>query len=410
MNNPILKSEKDCVGCLACLAVCPKDAILLKYCDFGAKIPYINEEKCIGCKKCERVCHYSLKTEKVTKKAYVAINKDKALLEKSASGGVFSAFAKLVLSKGGAVFGAALSFTEDGVRVKHECVETLSDLPGILGSKYVQSDCTDAFPAVKQLLKEGRAVLFGGTSCQVKALYAYLDGVDISELYTVDLICHGVPSVALLNEYIRHLESKYDGKITDLTFRTKRDGTIKYEFAFTVRSTKGGKDRSVTIPLKKSAYYRMFLGAESYQKACYCCDYASVDKPADITAGDYFEIKDDYPELVTGKNALKTDLGVSSIIVHSEKGYALLNEAREFIDCIEVDIQKVVRSHSQLQKPTSYKDRSRLIEIHKSKGFAGIERFYRKKDILNWKENLSAIIGRNNIRKLKRIAKKLLRR
>ena len=69
MNNPILKSEKDCVGCLACLAVCPKDAILLKDCDFGAKIPYINEEKCIGCKKCERVCHYSIETRKITKKA-----------------------------------------------------------------------------------------------------------------------------------------------------------------------------------------------------------------------------------------------------------------------------------------------------------------------------------------------------
>ena len=104
---------------------------------------------------------------------------------------------------------------------------------------------------------------------------------------------------------------------------------------------------------------------------------------------------------------MKIDLGVSSMIVHSEKGYELLRDADELLECNEVDINKVVKSHSQLQKPSSYKERFKLIDIYRDKGFSGIERFYRKKDIFDWKENISTIVGRNNIKKIKFFLKQL---
>lgn len=407
MSDPILKSEKDCVGCLACVAVCPKDAISMHSVGFDGQVPIIDRERCIGCGKCERVCEYQPEQHTLSKKAFAAVNTDPALLNSSASGGVFSAFAKLILSKGGVVVGAAMGFDTDPLSVKHECIEDLEDLPRILGSKYVQSDCSEIYSKVKQILQEGRTVLFGGTSCQVKALYAYLQGTDTRKLYTVDLVCHGVPSSRLLNGYIQYLEAKFHGKIQSLTFRTKKDRKIKYELSAFVKRTADARQRLVTIPLRKSSYYRMFMGSESYQEACYQCPYASIDKPADITAGDYFEIREDYPELLTGHNALNIDLGISSMIVHSRKGNALLCEAKDLLKCVEIDLQKVVHSHSQLQRPSMYTDRVKLLDIYRDQGFSGLDRFYRKQNFLDWKENISIIVGRNNIRRIKRILRRL---
>lgn len=410
MSNPVLKSEKDCVGCLACVAVCPKDAISLKRTDFDGQVPYINKEKCVGCGKCEQVCKYKLQPHVFSKKAFAAINTDKALLEKSASGGVFSAFAMLVLSKGGVVIGASLRFHAGKLSVRHECIENIKYLPKILGSKYVQSDCSEIYPKVKQVLREGKMALFGGTSCQVKALYAYLRGTDTTNLYTIDLICHGVPSVHFLNKYIQYLETKFHSEIKSLCFRTKKSGKIQYELSALVKRAADGKERLVTIPLRNSSYYRMFMEAESYQEACYQCPYASIDKPADITAGDYFEIRDDYPELMIGYNALNIDLGISSMIVHSEKGYTLLCEAKDLIKCVEVDVTKVVHSHMQLQRPSMYKKRFKLLKIYQEKGFRGLDWFYRKQNFFDWKENISIIVGRKNIKRIKYILKSMFRR
>ena len=404
MTKPVLKNEQDCTGCFACIAACPSNAISLAECGFNAEIPQIDSEKCIGCGKCERVCRDQSAPAVLEKKAFVAKSLDEDILRKSASGGVFSAFAKLILSKGGVVFGSALTFENGEVKVQHKCIEAIEDLPEILGSKYVHSDCSVVYEKIRQLLKEARLVLFGGTSCQVKALYSYLRGCDTENLYTVDLVCHGVPSVRLLNDYIRYLGARFKGSIDDLTFRTKRNGMIKYELSFSVKSEKG--TRTVVIPLKKSSYYRMFMGAESYREACYRCEFASVNKPADITAGDYFEIERDYPELLVGEDGFKTDLGISSMIVHSEKGYALLEEVAGTLKYAEVDLEKVVRSHAQLQRPSRPVQREKLRGIYAGKGFAGLDRFYRMRDLFDWKENLSTIVGKQNIYRIKRAIKR----
>jgi len=154
----------------------------------------------------------------------------------------------------------------------------------------------------------------------------------------------------------------------------------------------------------------MFMGAESYRQACYTCPYASVDKPADITAGDYFEIRADYPELLTGANPLNTELGVSAVIVHSEKGNDLFAKIQDRLQYAEADVQKVVRSHSQLQRPSAYKDRPVLLKLYGEKGFRGLERFYRKQNLFDWKENVSIIVGRNTIQKIKATVKSILRK
>lgn len=54
---PILyERKKDCCGCTACLAICPKQAIEMVEDEEGFEYPKIVEEKCVGCGICLKVC------------------------------------------------------------------------------------------------------------------------------------------------------------------------------------------------------------------------------------------------------------------------------------------------------------------------------------------------------------------
>ena len=72
---------------------------------------------------------------------------------------------------------------------------------------------------VKKILKEGRVVVFCGCGCQVAGLYATLKNVDISNLYTIDLMCHGGPSPKLFDDYLNKYHGKDQGKVKMLIQR-----------------------------------------------------------------------------------------------------------------------------------------------------------------------------------------------
>lgn len=52
----------------------------------------------------------------------------------------------------------------------------------------------------------------------------FLGNVDKSNLLTIDLICHGVPSIKLFKSYIQWLEHRYGEPIIDFNFRDKSSG------------------------------------------------------------------------------------------------------------------------------------------------------------------------------------------
>ena len=56
---PILyKRKKECCGCSACYAICPKEAISMVKDNKGFEYPHINETKCIRCYMCLNVCPF----------------------------------------------------------------------------------------------------------------------------------------------------------------------------------------------------------------------------------------------------------------------------------------------------------------------------------------------------------------
>lgn len=383
----VYKTKKDCSGCTACMHSCQMNAISMQEDKDGFLYPAIDTGACIHCNACLRTCPLhkekcEREEENFPRKAYMGSVHDTGQLAKSASGGIFTALAGTVLREGGVVFGAQMQRMIDTMAVQHVMIEKPSDLFRLQGSKYVQSDMQNIYPMVREMLQQGRKVLFSGTSCQVDGLLSYL-GRAWENLYTVDLICHGVPNARMFSDYIAHCERKYKATVSSYAFRNK---AVRKQYTETLSLTdRNGETITLYTPYRRSPYFRMFMFAVNYRDSCYQCPYATIHKPADITLGDYFEAEKDYPNLLRKEESLNIQRGLSCALIHTQKGSDLLVRASRQMHLFEVDPLRVAASHIQLRKPTApAKDRQKVLEIWRKGGYSAISKYYRLYDIRTW--------------------------
>lgn len=152
MGIELFENKKSCCGCGACANICPKGAITMKPDKWGYSYPVVDSSRCVSCGACKKVCSYQngISLHEPIR-AYAVVNKTQQQLEKSASGGVFSAVATYFLKNEGVVYGAALDF-EGGHPIAHLVgIDDASQLWRLQGSKYVQS-------AVEQTYKQGKVI------------------------------------------------------------------------------------------------------------------------------------------------------------------------------------------------------------------------------------------------------------
>ena len=194
-----ITDKHNCSGCTACVQCCPQQCISLYEDEEGFLYPNVDKSACINCSACEKVCPVINQGEaRLPQRAYAAVNPDDCVRLKSSSGGVFSMLAEKVIDKRGVVFGVRFN---DQWEVIHDYVETKEKINIFCGSKYVQSRIGESFIQVKRFLEQDRIVLFSGTPCQVAGLKLLLHK-SYDNLYTVDVVCHGVPSPKLWREYL----------------------------------------------------------------------------------------------------------------------------------------------------------------------------------------------------------------
>lgn len=331
-----VSDKKNCCGCSACVQNCPKKCIVLECDQEGFLYPIVNKEICIDCGLCEQSCPIINENSSCTpNEVYAAINPDIEKRELSSSGGVFSAIAEYVIENGGVVFGARFNEKWD---VVHDYAETKEGVQAFRGSKYVQSIIGDSYKKTKAFLNEGRFVLFSGTPCQISGLNQFLRK-DYNNLYTVSVVCHGVPSPRVWNDYKSFIErspqrsnsltsifcQENNSIIKSLSFRDKRNGWKKYGFAAELITQKTQLDvkrqigRSIYEPLQNNLFLQGFIRDLYLRPSCYDCRFRSGKSHSDITLADYWRIEEFYPEF-------DDDKGVSLILVNTPKGKSLLSE------------------------------------------------------------------------------------
>lgn len=316
----VTKEKKECCGCYACGQICPQDAITFVSIDNeGFKYPVIDENKCVHCRLCETVCPVEspvyLNEESPT--VYATYLNDEHERGKSSSGGIFYAIASWIIGQGGKVYGAAF---EENFQLRHQSVSSTRELDKLRGSKYVQSDLGCCFRNIKKDLQKGQWVYFVGTPCQVAGLNNFLKK-KYDKLITSDLVCHGVPSQQIFDQHITYLEEKHKVKIVDYAFRNNKGWGVCEIFRF----RKPGKEKIQEKRLPSyvlSPYLYSFMYSYTYRYSCYDCKFACIPRQGDITLADYWNVKNFFPNIDTGK-------GVSMIMINSAKGKELWEQVKD---------------------------------------------------------------------------------
>lgn len=355
-----------CTGCGACVQRCPKQCISWTQREFGFRYPQIDKDACVNCGLCEKVCPIDKALEApVEQKAYAAVHKDTEVLEKSTSGGAFTAIADAIFAQGGIVYGAAML---DGMQVKHIRTSGKDDFEGLRSSKYLQSDTGTTYQMVEQDLKQGKVVLYSGTPCQIDGLKNYL-GKNYENLYTADIVCHGVGSQAYFDKYMDFARERY-GKIKALRFRSKEYAGWSCGGGVVVVDT---FDCLKKIPYRDfdNYYYSYFLSGDIYRKSCYSCKYANTNRVGDFTLGDYWGVE-------ALNLPLQTENGCSLLLVNNRHAMQLLDEI-ESLDRVETTVEQATHCNKQLNAPSKLMDsRQNRIGEYESMSGQQIQKEYLK--------------------------------
>lgn len=348
--------KQECVGCGACLSACNRNAITMQPDSLGFLYPIIDQDKCVDCGLCTKSCfnnHKPVYNEPMQTCIGYASDINEQI--SSTSGGIASVLMRTVLSKGGIVYGCTGENARD---VKHIRIERLDEIVKLKGSKYVQSYMGSTYKTVVNDLKADRTVLFIGTPCQVAGLKAYLKGKVFENLFTIDFVCHGVPSQQILNDAIDAELSSY-GDLR-LVNRVKGEGK---ESKYTLRLLKDEKVVYDDVYPSKG-YITGFLCGLYYRENCYQCKFSKRERVSDITLGDFWDRQNIVHGLTNKKN------GLSMIMANTESGKNLLALSKDSFKSIAWSYDDFIIRNGQLKHPVKrHSNRDLFEKLYKSVGY-----------------------------------------
>lgn len=254
------------------------------------------------------------------KKFYYGYSLNSDVLE-SASGGAAYELYKQTINRRGIVYG--VKWTEDFCDAQYSRVDKREDLNYLRGSKYIKASMMlkngkTLYQSVLDDIIDQYLVTIVGLPCEINGLISYLKskGVeDMSNLVTIDLICHGPGQSIIQKEYVTYLEKRFNSKIISFNTRYKNPNWgrsfLRIEFD-------NGKEYIQEFYKTELGIATNFMG-----KACgFCCKCKGNNRKADITIGDYWRCSK------ADKNYYSK--GMSLLITNSYKGDKLINELNDF--------------------------------------------------------------------------------
>lgn len=334
-NYFFTKEKMNCYGCDVCKDNCPEDAITMVNDEEGFKYPQINMDRCIHCELCEKDCIYQnnefYQVNNEYPKVFAAIHKEKAILDKSSSGGMFTPLYENMIKQGGYVIGVKY---DENMNVIYDIASTIEECEKFRGSKYIKADINDVRIRVKELLDNGEKVLFSGNPCHIGALKKYLKK-DYDNLVTVDIICHGVGSPKIFRKYLDYIENKYKAKITNFKFRDKINGARSNKSSVKIDLNNG---KELIEPLIKNNLGRAYNSNLIQRIACYNCEFAGYERVSDITIGDYWGLQHYMPQVFKDN-----DNGISCISLNNAKGMEIFNKVKDDFNYYESNVSDMYK-------------------------------------------------------------------
>lgn len=323
----LYSKREECCGCGACLDVCQAHAIRMVRDEEGFDYPYIDSSVCVRCGRCEKVCPIRNYSPAKNRNRYMGARaKNEQIRYSGSSGGVFPVLAGYVLEQKGVVYGAAYN---DHMEVIHREADDLSRLEQIKRTKYVQSNMKNVFLDIRRRLEEEYWVLFCGIPCQAHALRMFLNR-EYERLIVVDLVCYGVPSPGIWKDYVAYLEKKHHGKMTDFSFRDKRNRDRGHTCSYVIN------DKEYIESIYSDPFCMMYFRNYTLRPSCYQCRFCTVDRSSDFTIGDFWGIENCRPDMDDG-------MGISMVILHTDKGKKIWEKIQrdmDWFECEKEDLQQ----------------------------------------------------------------------
>lgn len=268
-------------------------------------------------------------------KAYACYSNDEVTRLQSSSGGIYSLLAEKIIKEGGVVYAACY---DDNLEVSHYRIDNLADIAKSRGSKYVTSHLGNTFYEIRELLNQGKKVLFVGTPCQCVGLLSFIDKGNIN-LVCVDFICHGIPGRVAWREYKKSL-SKRGMELKSVNMRDKNSGWSKVNYSWKLESKTG---QYIYQHNNQNPFMKGFIADLFLRPSCYHCRFKGIKRNTDFTLGDYWGVWDLEPDMDDNK-------GTSLLFVHTEKGMKLFVDITNQMAYKETEIEVAVERNKSVVK------------------------------------------------------------
>lgn len=341
-------TKEYCTGCQGCMAVCPVHAIRFIEDERGHIYPSINQDTCIDCGKCRRFCPSINPVPRnqtpLQSMACWTKNRDSRLI--STSGGMSYELSRAFVQKGGFFVGVIWDSDEDNA--KHVITDQLDKLSLFQGSKYSHSNVGNVYMEILNLLKEKKKVLFSGTPCQVAALKKVVGNNHSESLYTIGLVCHGVPSRKGLRERLTYIENKFHSKVVDYKSRVKTPDQINNSCQYTLLD-----GRKIQESVFEDVFFRFFVSNYGLRPNCFNCPYANCNRVEDITLADFWG----YEPLQWKFRSYKK--GTSMVLINSGKGQELFNHINS---SLSIDVKTIDDARSCNQNLSAPQNKPKMYE------------------------------------------------
>lgn len=266
-------------------------------------------------------------------KAFAVKLKDSQQLQRSSSGGAFTAISDVFLFYGDAVVSPIYNYETS--QTEFVLYNTTQARDEARGSKYMQAYPLNTFREAEAWLKSNNGnLLFAGVGCQADGFRRFVELRGLRDRVTiVDIICHGSSSPKIWKDYVKDKKN-----LSNLNFRDKRNGWHRPVAHIDIN----GKEKSV------QDYLTIFYNKCALRPSCYKCPYATTERKVDLTIGDFWGIEKALPDF-------NIDGGVSLVLVHTEKGLEVFEKIKNHVEWKESNTKDCLQPN--LIKPTDRSSR-----------------------------------------------------